>query len=347
MRILRAAATIAALMAAFGLPDAGAHHSRANFDLDRTVELTGTVTRWQYRNPHAFLWLEVAGADGTAEEWAVELGSIPNLRQMGLERDSIAPGDVVTVVANPDRDADNRYVFFNSMTTADGREFAFAEVFAYSRRAKEAGRSQPGSTDFTGKWDEEVSREALLLGENLPDYPLTEQGEAIVAAYDPDDEPWFSCESAGLPSLIGTPYAIEITRDGDDYRIFFELPGVTRTIHMGMDSHPADVEPSVLGHSIGRIEDGVLHVDTAAFAPTPWGIGVGLDSTAAKHLREEYRLLEDGHVLEIRYTVTDPAVLTEPWSRTHIKRLVPDYEITPYEQCDPEAAGRHLELEDR
>ncbi|MDH4109210.1 MAG: DUF6152 family protein [Gammaproteobacteria bacterium] len=331
-------------LAASALP-AAAHHSRANFDLDKKVEITGTVTRWQYRNPHGFLWLEVRNATGESEEWAVELGSIPNLKQMGLERDSISVGDTVTVIGNPDRDAANRYVFFNSMTTGDGHRYAFADVFAYSRNAKEAGKAQPGSMDFSGKWDEEVSQQAVLLGEGLPDYPLTARGREVVGRYDPADEPWFRCESAGLPSLIGTPYAIEIAREGDDYRIFFEFPGITRTIHMNVQAHPDELEPSVLGHSIGRIDGDVLIVDTRGFLPTPWGIGQGLDSSEQKHLVEQYRLLEDGHVLEITYTVTDPVFLTGPYSRTHLKRLVPDYELTPYEQCDPEAAGMHLKLE--
>jgi len=324
---------------------ADAHHSRANFDLDTTIEITGTVTRWQYRNPHGFLWLEVRKANGVTEEWAIELGSIPNLKQMGLERDSISVGDTVTVVGNPDRDAENRYVFFNSMTTDDGHRYAFADVFAYSRSAKEAGKAQPGSADFTGKWDEEISQQAVLLGTGLPDYPLTPRGEELIARYDPKDEPWFRCESAGLPSLIGTPYAIEITREGTEYRIFFEFPGVTRTIHMDADRHPEGIERSVLGHSIGRLEDGVLIVDTAGFVATPWGIGDGLDSSEQKHLVEEYRLAEGGHVLEISYTVTDPVFLSAPYTRTHVKRLVPDYELTPYENCDPEAAGMHLKLE--
>jgi hypothetical protein len=60
---------------------------------------------------------------------------------------------------------------------------------------------------------------------------------------------------------------------------------------------------------------------------------------------EEYRLKEEGHILEITYTVTDPVYLSSPFSRIHIKRIVPDYVITDYEECDLEIAKMHLELE--
>jgi hypothetical protein len=49
--------------------------------------------------------------------------------------------------------------------------------------------------------------------------------------------------------------------------------------------------------------------------------------------------------MEITYTVTDPVFLETPFSRTHIKRYVPGYVITPFEACDPETARLHLEIE--
>ena len=323
---------------------AEAHHSRANFDLERTVEVEGTVTKWRFRNPHAYLWLEVTDNRGRAREVIVELGSIPNLKQMGMNRDSVKPGDLVTVIANPERDPDGQYVFFNSMTMADGTRYAFADVFAYSREAGEAAEAGPGSTDFTGKWDEVATRQQMLLRGGPQDYPLTDRGREVVARYDPDDEPWYFCQSVGLPTMIGSFYVIEITKVGDDYRMDFEMPAATRTIHMDMAEHPQDLEPSMMGHSIGRIEDGVLVVDTVGFVPTKWGIWDGLDSSAQKRVVERYSLEDDGHRLSVEFTVTDPVYLSAPWSQTHIKRYVPGYEITEYEDCDPEAARQHLEM---
>lgn len=326
-------------------PAVDAHHSRANFDLEREIEIVGTVVRWQYKNPHSYLHLDVRTADGAVERWVVELGSIPNLRQMGMDRNTLQPGDEVVVHANPERNEQKKYAFFKSMTAADGTQYAFQDVFDYSQHARDTAREHEASMDLTGKWDERISRQALLVGGGLPDYPANAAGERVLAKYDPADDPWFSCQPTGIPSLIGTPYVTEITRNGDDYVFNYEFPATTRTIHMNLDAHPANVEPSVFGHSIGHVDGDALIVDTTGFVATRWGLGEGLDSSAQKHLVERYRLIEDGYAMEISYTVTDPVYLADPYTRTHIKDLVPDYQITAYEQCDPEAAGMHLKLE--
>ena len=98
---------------------------------------------------------------------------------------------------------------------------------------------------------------------------------------------------------------------------------------------------------IGFIIDGKLIIETDNFIPTKWGIGQGLDSSSSKHVTEVYSLKEDGHILEIVYTVSDPVYLKEPFSKTHIKRIVPDYKLTEYEECDPEFAKMHLLYENQ
>lgn len=70
------------------------HHSfSAEFDVGRPVEITGTVTRVEWTNPHAWLFLVAEGGDGNPENWDVELLGINTLMARGLTRDSIKPGD--------------------------------------------------------------------------------------------------------------------------------------------------------------------------------------------------------------------------------------------------------------
>lgn len=334
---------LVAITALFALP-VNAHHSRANFDLNSVVEISGTVARWQYRNPHAFLHLDVVSEAGETERWVVELGSIPNLKQIDMHRETLNVGDKVSVMVNPEKNAAKHYGFFKSMTLPNGSRYVFSDVFEYSNNAKAAAAKAGGSTDFTGVWDEERSPLQTLLGSGLPDYPVTDAGRELVTQYDPADNPSNYCNSAGLPSMVGTPYAIEIRRVGDSYIINHEFPAATRIIHM--DEVAERTEPSVYGHSVGHFEDEVLVVETSEFIETRWGIGPGLDSGTRKHVVERYALQEDGHVLEISYTVTDPDFLSAPYGKTHIKRLTSGYEMTAYEECDPEAAKMHLELED-
>ena len=77
---------------------AAPHHSfAAEFDINRPIELTGTVTRIDWTNPHAWIHIEVEGDDGNGQSWAIELLGINTLFQRGWTRDKVKPGDIITV----------------------------------------------------------------------------------------------------------------------------------------------------------------------------------------------------------------------------------------------------------
>ena len=78
-----------------------AHHSFAVFDHTRTVTLRGTVTRFQWTNPHAFIELDVPQADGSLKHYSVELTSINMMQRVGWRSNMIKPGDQLTVVVAP------------------------------------------------------------------------------------------------------------------------------------------------------------------------------------------------------------------------------------------------------
>jgi hypothetical protein len=74
-----------------------AHHSfAAEFDANSPIELTGTVTKVDWANPHTFFYIDVDGT-GTIENWALELGSPNGLMRRGWTRNSLRIGDTVTV----------------------------------------------------------------------------------------------------------------------------------------------------------------------------------------------------------------------------------------------------------
>ncbi len=80
---------------------AGAHHSFAMFDRDKTVELAGTVKTLQWSNPHVWLWIVVKNKDGEAEDWGFESGPTNTLMRAGWKRDTLKPGDKVNVTTHP------------------------------------------------------------------------------------------------------------------------------------------------------------------------------------------------------------------------------------------------------
>ena len=84
------------------------HHSfSAEFDVGRPVEFTGIITRVEWTNPHAWLFLSVRDDAGQMQEWAVELLGINTLMRRGLTRDSIKPGDRLDVTGFGARDGSN------------------------------------------------------------------------------------------------------------------------------------------------------------------------------------------------------------------------------------------------
>jgi hypothetical protein len=78
-----------------------AHHSFAVFDHTQSVTVTGTVTKFQWTNPHGFLEIDYAGADGKAKHYTLELTSINMLTRAGWTSRSVKAGEKVIAVAAP------------------------------------------------------------------------------------------------------------------------------------------------------------------------------------------------------------------------------------------------------
>lgn len=81
-----------------------AHHSYAMFDATRTVTIKGTVKKWELINPHSFLFVTVVDKSGHEQEWGMEAPGPNTLLRAGWTRQTIKPGEKVTVELNPLRD---------------------------------------------------------------------------------------------------------------------------------------------------------------------------------------------------------------------------------------------------
>lgn len=103
-----------------------AHHSiQAQFDINKTFSITGTVTKMEFINPHSYLTLNVKGADGKVEKWAFEMTGLAGLRRAGLsraDRGGLKAGDELTVTALAARDGSNSGLA-QELKMADGRVF--------------------------------------------------------------------------------------------------------------------------------------------------------------------------------------------------------------------------------
>jgi len=110
---------------------AHAHHSfAAEFDGDKPVQVTGTVTKVEWTNPHVRFYIDVKNDQGEVVNWNIELGPPLILRHLGWRPDSLKTGDQVTIEGYPAKDHSNM-ANAKKVTLADGRS-----VFAGSSGEK-------------------------------------------------------------------------------------------------------------------------------------------------------------------------------------------------------------------
>src|SRR5258708_24818716 len=82
-----------------------AHHSfAAEYDANSPITLKGTVTKFDWVNPHARLYLEVQEADGKTIPWELEAGNITSLQRNGWKRNTLKPGDEVVITGYAAKD---------------------------------------------------------------------------------------------------------------------------------------------------------------------------------------------------------------------------------------------------
>ena len=99
---------------------ASAHHSFAPFDLTKEKTISGTVSKFEWTNPHSWIWVDVPNEKGGVDSWAVE-GMSPNyLARRGWTKTTLKPGDKVTIAVRPLKSGENGGMFVRA-TLADGR----------------------------------------------------------------------------------------------------------------------------------------------------------------------------------------------------------------------------------
>jgi hypothetical protein len=154
MRAMRSLLLVAALCGALPIV---AHHGISNWDLNKDVTITGTITRFDFVNPHVWLHLAVKGANGAREEWSCEMRSANSLRRSGWTVEMFRAGTTVTVSGSPER-YKARQCYLSTIQFADGssmdrygqRQLAVA---AKARAgATRPARTPDGHTNLAGDW---------------------------------------------------------------------------------------------------------------------------------------------------------------------------------------------------
>lgn len=352
---LKNLAIVAALASTAGLalpPSAVfAHHGvSGQFDLDQKVEVSGTVTRVRFVNPHSYVYFESTNDAGEVEKRRCELRSGSLLKRKGWTTDMFPVGSEVTFNGSPDR-RDPLTCYVDNVTFPDGRmltrygavadDGTFTEPEDTGERAAEEGQPAAPATedmpDLSGTWSEPVADgPPLAYAGRAPDYVLTEAAVEAADDWEPEDNPRFKCQ----PTNIILDYRFDqminkIEQSPDAVKITYGFMDVVRTIHINGE-FPDEIEPSVTGYSVGNWNDGKLTVQTKGFAPGFLESIGGRSTRSVPHSDQmeitEVFYIDDAGELVQEYTITDPVYLAEPHSHLN-KSVKTEDPFIPYE-CD-------------
>jgi hypothetical protein len=316
-----------------------AHHSAANFDTRTEIVVEGVVTKYDWRNPHVYMALEVERADGTRAEQEVEAGASSVLLPLGLTQDSVQIGERVAIRANPSRAGEGRIVLGRELTKADG---TVLPLNIGSRSARAPSTAEAAS--IAGTWFSPLTsfRE---FGGSQREWQLTPKAQAAREAYDGTTQ---SAHAQCIP--VTTPmvmvYPVVITVEVNPDTVIFNVDWMTtrRVVYLDGRGHPENAERTLNGHSIGRWEGDTLVVDTTLFADHREGLAFGIPSGARKHVSERFSLSDDRRHLDYEATFQDPEHLTAPVSFAAPWEYRPELAPTGL-ACDLDVAQRFLSYE--
>lgn len=326
------------ILSAFVAGAALAHHSPSAYDMTGDqVTVEGTLTKVDWANPHIYLTLETEGSNGQRVLQQVEAVSISLAQATGLTRDVLTLGSTVVVRAFPNRRGGGYTVLGTELTTSDGSLYPLR-----GGRSSRPPTATVPATGLAGNWAPKPSGPPLMS--IVHGWPLSDKARAAVAELASGRrQQTVGCTPIPLPmvAMLAMLRTIDVRADRVVMKIDSDGTDATRTIHLDLVEHPANIEPALFGHSIGRWDGDTLVIDTVAFTPHGIGIGFGIPSGAGKHLIERLTLTADRLQLRYELTVEDPEYLSSPATYTAIWDHRPD--LVPGAPCDPKNSERFRE----
>jgi hypothetical protein len=123
-------ANLFALILCFSISSAPvfAHHGNSAYDMSKTIPMKATVTKFEYSNPHTQIYYDVTDDKGEVEHWIAETTNPAMLNRVGWTRDSLKPGDQVTLFVNPNK-VGAKVTFLQKVVFSDGKELSTAKAF--------------------------------------------------------------------------------------------------------------------------------------------------------------------------------------------------------------------------
>jgi hypothetical protein len=319
------------------LTTAAAHHGSSPYDNSVTRTVIGTVTNFQFTNPHVLIYVDVEEENGEVVNWSGELTSPNRLARAAggasgnvkWSRDILVPGDVIELSGNPARNGApslrlRRVIDANGIAIVGEPNGAVAVTPAARLASEAVVASDGGSGNLSGVWmraDAEPYAN-YAFSEELP--PMTDWaqeryqaakptfGENGVTVADTND-PVYQCLPPGTPRIYFHPRPFEIIQTPGRVLISYEYQQLLRAIYTDGRPHRSDLAPSWMGDSTGHWEGETLVVESVNFNENTWIDRRGVPHSDQLRVEERLSLNADGQLI-VDVLVEDPVAFTEPWT---------------------------------
>jgi hypothetical protein len=334
----------------------------ATYDSSRQVKVEGAVTRIEWVNPRAFLFVDVRDATGTVTNWAIDIGNPLELESRNWRRSAVRIGDIVRIDGVPAHGAAAQMSAKAIVLTRTGRP-----VFTSAPRRLATvalKRPAPRWPDGQVRLGPEPGRKGywanpsatVLLDGTAGRIAMSEEGLLTnladvdrVAPFQPwsralyhlrqrrrlQDDPAARCMPAGGPRQFQMTNGVQFVEQRELGRILVLSGGNNRNWRViatdgRPQGQPAEVVLSYYGNSVGKWESkDTLVVDSIGYNERFWFSNGGLPHTEALHLVERFTRT-DLSTLKYEVTVDDPRTYTRPWTGGWTLQWMADQEIQEY-----------------
>ncbi|HLH43936.1 MAG TPA: hypothetical protein VKV74_13180 [Bryobacteraceae bacterium] len=191
-----------------------------------------------------------------------------------------------------------------------------------------------GHPDLSGVWNPNPrflrDIAADLKADNVPLQPWAKalferRADGSQAAMEPDA----NCLPQGVPKIDTAPAPWKLVQTPNLIVVVYEAFNLWRQIFLDGRDFAPDLNPTWMGYSTGKWEDGALVVESRGFNGKAWLDQLGRPTTDALHVTERFRRKDFGH-LDVQVTIDDPKAYTRPWTVTYNAALLPEGELMEF-----------------
>ena len=321
-----------------------AHHSGSEYDRT-TIEIEGELLEVAWQNPHVHFTVRTTDPSGKTLTWEIEANSLSILRRTDATPENLKVGDTIKVAGAPSRRAPNR-MWANNILAANGREIVLEpgirprwQTTAIGLKSTwfEGGTAVNKTAGIFRVWSSKFDEPGGLWRR---DYPLTEAAKKARASFNLiTDSVAPGCRPKGMPTIMGQPYPIELSKKGDTILLKLEEYDTLRTINMAAAANFDTLPTTPLGRSKGRWEGDTLVVTTGRI-DWPHFDASGIPQGPLSTIVERFTPTSDGTRLDYTMTITDPATFTEPLELKRSWVWRPGETVKPYNCVEAKRSQR-------